>query len=74
MPGIYETVQRAERVKVRALNAEGKPFEMDADGLLAVCIQHELDHLEGKVFVQHLSQLKQTRIKARIAKLARESM
>ena len=74
VPGIYETVQRAERVKVRALNAEGKPFEMDADGLLAVCIQHELDHLEGKVFVQHLSQLKQTRIKARIAKLARESM
>ncbi len=74
VPGIYETVTRAETVKVRALNAEGQPFEMEADGLLAVCIQHELDHLEGKVFVQHLSQLKQSRIRSKIAKQAREVM
>jgi peptide deformylase len=74
VPGIYETVQRAERVKVRALDRDGKPFELDAEGLLAVCIQHELDHLEGKVFVQYLSQLKQGRIKNKLAKQSREAM
>lgn len=71
VPGIYETVQRAERVKVRALNLDGKSFEMEADGLLAVCIQHEMDHLIGKVFVQYLSILKQNRIKGKLAKKAR---
>lgn len=71
VPGIYETVTRAEQVKVRALGLDGKPFELEADGLLAVCIQHEMDHLEGKVFVQYLSPLKQNRIKAKLAKQAR---
>ena len=71
VPGIYETVKRSSHVKVRALGLEGKPFELEAEGLLAVCIQHEMDHLEGKVFVEYLSQLKQTRIKSKLAKLAR---
>lgn len=71
VPGIYEKVTRAERVKVKALNQQGEPFELEAEGLLAVCIQHELDHLEGKVFVEYLSQLKLTRIKSRLAKKAR---
>lgn len=71
VPGVYEKVSRAERVKVRAVNLQGEPFTLEADGLLAVCIQHEIDHLEGKVFVERLSRLKQTRIKARLAKQAR---
>jgi peptide deformylase len=71
VPGIYEKVARAERVRVRALGLEGESFEMEADGLLAVCIQHEVDHLQGKVFVEYLSRLKQTRIKAKLAKQAR---
>jgi peptide deformylase len=71
VPGIYEKVVRSERVTVSALDAEGQPFTLEADGLLAVCIQHEIDHLEGKVFVEHLSRLKQSRIKARLAKQAR---
>ncbi|PKO50448.1 MAG: peptide deformylase, partial [Betaproteobacteria bacterium HGW-Betaproteobacteria-21] len=71
VPGIYEKVTRAERVKVKALNQKGEPFELEAEGLLAVCIQHELDHLDGKVFVEYLSQLKLTRIKSRLAKKAR---
>lgn len=71
VPGIYEKVTRSERVRVRALDPQGEPFTLEADGLLAVCIQHEIDHLEGKVFVEHLSQLKQSRIKARLAKQAR---
>ena len=71
VPGIYEKVTRAEHVKVKALNEKGEPFELEADGLLAVCIQHELDHLDGKVFVEYLSQLKLTRIKSRLAKKAR---
>jgi len=71
VPGVYEKVARAERVRVRALNAKGEPFELDAEGLLAVCIQHEIDHLDGKVFVEYLSQLKQTRIKGKLAKKAR---
>ena len=71
VPGIYETVTRAEHVKVRALGLDGQPFELEADGLLAVCIQHEMDHLQGKVFVQYLSQLKQGRIRAKLAKHAR---
>jgi peptide deformylase len=74
VPGIYEDVTRAERVRVRALGLDGQPFEMDAEGLLAVCIQHEIDHLNGKVFVQYLSQLKQTRIRSRLLKQARETL
>ena len=70
-PGIYEKVARAERVRVRALNAKGEPFELDAEGLLAVCIQHEIDHLDGKVFVEYLSALKLSRIKGKLAKKAR---
>lgn len=71
VPGVYETVKRSERVKVRALNLDGKSFELDADGLLAICLQHEIDHLEGKVFVEYLSRLKLGRIKAKMAKQAR---
>jgi peptide deformylase len=71
VPGIYEKVKRAERVAVRALGLDGKPVEFEAEGLLAVCVQHEIDHLFGKVFVEYLSQLKQTRIKTKLAKQAR---
>jgi peptide deformylase len=71
VPGIYEKVERAEQVTVHYLDLEGQAQTLAADGLLAVCIQHELDHLQGKVFVDHLSQLKQTRIKARLAKQSR---
>jgi peptide deformylase len=71
VPGIYETVTRSERVRVRALGLDGKPFEMEADGLLAVCVQHEMDHLQGKVFVEYLSRLKQTRIRSKLEKRAR---
>lgn len=73
VPGIYELVERAERVKVRAYDQNGTAFTLEAQGLLAVCIQHELDHLKGKVFVENLSQLKQQRIRARIAKQLRKS-
>ena len=73
VPGIYDTVKRASRVRVRALGLDGQPFELDADDLLAVCIQHEMDHLEGKVFVEYLSRLKQTRIKSKLQKQARET-
>lgn len=73
VPGIYDTVERAERVKVRAFDQNGNAFMLQAQGLLAVCIQHEMDHLKGKVFVEHLSQLKQQRIRARIAKQLRKS-
>ncbi len=71
VPGIYESVTRAETVKVRALDRNGTPFELSADGLLAVCIQHEIDHLNGKVFIEYLSQLKLTRIRNKLAKKAR---
>ena len=73
VPGIYDTVERAERVKVRAFDQNGKPFTLQAQGVLSVCIQHEMDHLKGKVFVEHLSQLKQQRIRARLAKQLRKS-
>ena len=65
MPGIYEKVARAEHIVVRALGLDGQSFTMEADGLLAVCIQHEMDHLKGRVFVEYLSRLKQTRIRAK---------
>jgi peptide deformylase len=73
VPGIYEAVERAERVTVRALGLDGKSFTLTAEKLLAVCIQHELDHLEGKVFVDYLSRLKQQRIKARLQKQLRKT-
>ena len=71
VPGIYDKVERAENVIVRYLDLEGVERKIDADGLLAVCLQHEIDHLDGKVFVEHLSLLKQTRIKAKLAKQAK---
>lgn len=73
VPGIYEKVPRADRIRVRALNAQGQPFERDADGLLAVCIQHEMDHLEGRVFVEYLSRLKQQRIAEKLRKQRRRN-
>jgi peptide deformylase len=73
LPGIYEPVERAERIAVRALDAQGRAFTLEADKLLAVCIQHEIDHLEGKVFVDYLSRLKQQRIKAKLQKQLRET-
>ena len=72
VPGIYDGVERHAEVKVRALDVEGKQFELKADGLLAVCIQHEMDHLKGKVFVEYLSPLKRNRIKAKMLKEERE--
>lgn len=74
VPGIYETVRRAERVRVEALDVHGEQFSLEAEGLLAVCIQHEIDHLKGKVFVERLSQLKQVRIKNKLKKRMREIM
>jgi peptide deformylase len=72
VPGIYDNVERPAQVKVRALNVDGTPFEISADGLMAVCIQHEIDHLNGKVFVEYLSPLKRNRIKAKLLKEERE--
>ena len=74
VPGIYGKVRRAESVTVKALNAQGESFVLDADGLLAVCIQHEMDHLAGKVFVEYWSQLKQVRTLARLKKKQRSAM
>ncbi|CAM3377983.1 peptide deformylase [Bordetella sputigena] len=71
VPGIYDEVERAARIRFKALNAEGQPYEMEAEGLLAVCVQHELDHLDGKVFVEYLSPLKQNRIKTKMRKAER---
>ena len=73
VPGIYEPVERAEFVTVRALGVEGKSFTLTAGKLLAICIQHEMDHLEGKVFVDYLSRLKQQRIKAKLQKQLRKT-
>lgn len=72
VPGIYDGVERPARIKARAFDADGKPFEIEADGLLAVCIQHEIDHLKGKVFVEYLSPLKRNRIKTKLLKEERE--
>jgi len=74
VPGIYEKVQRADSVKVRALDRNGQSFEMEADGLLAVCIQHEMDHLEGKLFVDYLSSLKRDRIQKKLEKQRRHNL
>jgi peptide deformylase len=73
VPSVYEIVERAERVKVRAFDQNGNPLTLEAQGLLAVCIQHELDHLKGKVFVEYLSQLKQQRVRSKLAKQLRKS-
>ena len=73
LPGIYDKVTRPDQIRVRALDARGESFEIDADGLLAVCVQHEMDHLEGKVFVDYLSALKRNRIKVRMRKRQRET-
>lgn len=72
VPGIYDGVERAAHVKVRAQDTDGNVFEVEADGLLAVCIQHEMDHLKGKVFVEYLSPLKRNRIKTKLQKKERE--
>ncbi len=68
VPGVFETVKRAERVKMQALDRDGRLFELQVDGLLAVCIQHEIDHLDGKLFVDYLTQLKQKRIRKKLEK------
>jgi peptide deformylase len=73
VPGIYERIARAERIAVRALGLDGRTFTMDAEGMLAVCIQHEMDHLKGRVFVEYLSRLKQARIRAKLQKQQRQS-
>ena len=73
VPGIYENVRRPERVKLRALNREGAAFEMEADGMLSVCIQHEIDHLDGKLFVDYLSRLKRQRIRRKAEKQLRSA-
>ncbi len=72
VPGIYDGVERPSRVRVRSLDVDGHPHEFDADGLLAVCVQHEMDHLKGKVFVEYLSPLKRNRIKTKLQKEERE--
>lgn len=74
VPGFYELVERAERIKVRALDRDGQAFELETDGLLAVCIQHEIDHLDGKLFVDYLSGLKRDRIRKRLEKQRRQTM
>jgi len=69
VPGVFDTpTARSEKIRVRALGRDGKPFELEADGLLAICIQHELDHLEGKLFVDYLSELKRNRIRKKLEK------
>jgi len=73
VPTVYEMVPRAERVKVRAYDQNGNPFTLEAQGLLSVCLQHEMDHLRGKVFVEYLSQLKQQRVRAKLNKQLRKS-
>ena len=72
VPEYFDEVERPERIRVKALNHDGKAFELEADGLLAVCLQHEMDHLQGKVFVEYLSPLKQSRISLKLKKRAKE--
>jgi len=72
VPGIYEPVERSKEITVRALGRDGKPFELHTDGLLAVCIQHEMDHLEGKLFVDYLSEMKKHRIRKKLEKMHRQ--
>ena len=74
VPGVYEKVRRADHIRFRALDRAGEPFEMEAQGLLAVCVQHEIDHLDGKLFVDYLSSLKRQRIRKKLEKEARQSV
>jgi len=74
VPGIYDEVERAQHIRLRALNRDGQPFELEANGLFATCIQHEIDHLDGRVFVDYLSRLKQTRIRKKLEKQERLTM
>lgn len=74
VPGIYAEVERAENIRVRALSLDGEEFEQDADGLLAVCLQHEIDHLDGRLFVDHLSPLKRRMLEKRIRKQKRQAV
>jgi peptide deformylase len=74
VPGVFDEVERSRRVRVRALDRDGQPFEIEAEGLLATCIQHEIDHLNGKVFVDYLSRLKQSRIRKKLEKHERLAM
>lgn len=74
VPGIYEYVERADWIRARALGRDGEPFEFEAEGLLAVCVQHEIDHLDGKLFVDYLSQLKRQRIRKKAHKQQRQAM
>jgi len=74
VPGYYETVTRAEKIRLKALNRDGEPYEMECDGLLSVCIQHELDHLDGKLFVDHISKLKRERIRKKLEKEHRDKV
>lgn len=73
VPGIFEKIERAERITVQALNQKGEPFTLTTDGVLAVCIQHEIDHLTGKLFVDYLSSLKRQRIRKKLAKQQRQN-
>jgi peptide deformylase len=72
VPGVFELVRRSSRIQLRALDLEGRPYERVADGLLAVCIQHEIDHLDGKLFVDYLSTLKRDRIRKKLEKVQHE--
>ncbi len=74
VPGFHENVERAQQIKVRGLDRDGQPFELEAEGLLAVCIQHEIDHLDGKLFVDYLSEIKRNRIQKKMEKQRRFSM
>jgi peptide deformylase len=73
VPEFYDFVDRAAKIRVRALDRDGRPFELEAEGLLAVCIQHEMDHLEGKLFVDYLSELKRERLKKKATKKAKRA-
>jgi len=74
VPGIYDTVERAGAIRVQALGRDGASYEMEADGLIAVCIQHEIDHLEGKLFVDYLTEMKRQRIKKKLEKNRRRTL
>lgn len=74
VPGIYEPIERSEWIRVRALDRDGNPFELEADGLLGVCVQHEIDHLEGKLFVDYLSEMKRLRIRKQMEKVRRKTL
>ncbi len=74
VPGVFETIERAEQIRVQGLDKTGKAIEFDVDGLLAVCIQHEIDHLDGKLFVDYLSQLKRSRIRKKLGRGQKQSL